>query len=73
MSHKFPGDIVQVFCLSPNIPLRAKARVLSLGWRGPGTGPYRPDARYPGRTDLLDERPDVVKEDIALLKLIPTH
>lgn len=71
MSHKFPGDIVQVFCVSPNIPLRAKARVLSVGWRGPEPDSTGRMPNLPGRTDLLDERPDVVKEDIALLKLIP--
>lgn len=68
---KFPGNTVRVFCPSPLIPLRATAKILDRGWRGPQPDIRGGIPRLPGRSDLLDERPDVVLEDIALLQLMP--
>lgn len=70
-SKKFPGNTVRVFGLSPKIPIRATAKILDRGWRGPLPDIGGEIPRLPGRSDLLDERPDVLREDIALLQLIP--
>lgn len=71
MADKFPGDFVQVSCILPSISILAAAQVLSVGWRGPEADRNGRMPKLPGREDLLDERADVVKEDIALLRIVP--
>jgi hypothetical protein len=67
MDDRFPGDRVYVRCVASSAPFSGIATILEDGWRGPGrevSGMARRLAK-----DLLDERPDVVREDVAFLRL----
>jgi hypothetical protein len=58
------GDRVTLFGASPDLPIEVEATVLREGWHGPLF-----DVRSPHFISRRDERPDVLREDLAFLQL----
>lgn len=66
-----PGDRTTLFCAAEGMPFLVDAQVEESGWLGPSWYKNRGRPRSPtfgGRPDL---RPDVVREDLAFLRIIP--
>lgn len=67
MHDKFPGDSVHVRCVGSSTPFAGYVTILAHGWRGPSRGASGRATRL--AIDVLDERTDVVLEDLAFLQL----
>ncbi|MNU55876.1 NACHT domain protein [compost metagenome] len=66
-----PGDEVRLYGFSPELPLTVQAEVLAEGSAGIGWEEPVAHRRHPVYGEMLDQRDDVLGEDLALLKIIP--
>ncbi|NBA98254.1 NACHT domain-containing NTPase [Pseudomonas sp. R5(2019)] len=66
-----PGDQVRLYGLSPELPITVQAEVLAAGSAGIGWEEPVAHRWHPVYGEMLDQRDDVLGEDLALLKIIP--
>lgn len=73
--YKGPGDRVNVYGVAPSVCVVLQAEVLSEGWLGPVAPDGQPLLDIPqleGPRGLqIDNRPDVFRQDVCFLKLLP--
>jgi len=71
--NRVPGDWIELRSVSPEISVRVQAEVLADGWRGPSWEAWieRPDHRTRNWLAECDARPDVFRQDTALLRIVP--
>lgn len=71
--NRVPGETVVLRGMSPHMPVLVEAEVLEQGWRGPNWEEW---SQRPGRFERdwleeCDKRPDVFRQDHALLRIVP--
>lgn len=68
---RVPGEIVVLRAVSPSLPIEVQAEVLAEGWRGPNWEEWieRPDRLERNWLTECDARPDVFRQDFALLRI----
>lgn len=66
-----PGDRIVLFGAAPSIDIAVDAEVLCDGWAGPLIDAQGQRLPHPLFEQFFDDRPDVFREDIALLRLLP--
>lgn len=67
----WPGRRVTLFGASPSVCIEVQAEVCDEGWRGPVLDERGARMRNPFWRELWDNRPDVFREDLAFLRIIP--
>lgn len=67
-----PGTRVSLFGAIEAVDVEVEAEVLEMGWRGPTLDENGAQPLHPFFWDALwDDRPDVFREDIAFLRILP--
>lgn len=67
-----PGMHLSLFGATESVDIEVKAEVLEMGWRGPTLDEQGAQPLHPFFWDALwDDRPDVFREDIAFLRILP--
>lgn len=67
----WPGKRLTLFGASPSLSVEVQAEVCAEGWRGPVLNEHGERMRSLFWSDLWDARPDVFRQDIAFLKILP--
>ena len=66
-----PGTLISLFGATASVSIEVHAEVLHEGWRGPVLDEYGARMPNPFWSHLWDSRPDVFREDLAFLRVLP--